>query len=525
MSTTKKLFKKARIWILLFFLLVSFIAINPQFSKEGVAIKGVEPDSVANLAGIEPPSKETSPTNYERILEINGEKVSNLEDYSEITSQIMLEETLTIKTDKQIYSLTKSTEEIGLIVQEVPDNNIRKGLDLQGGTRVLLKPETEITDNQRNELIQVMGYRLNTYGLSDVEIRKSDDLLGNKYILVEIAGATKQEVSDLIASQGNFEAKIGNETVFRGGKEDITFVCRNDGTCSGVSQCSTDPSGQEFCRFEFVIHLSPNSAKKHADVTSQLEIISSESGQQILEKPIDFYLDGVLVDSLNIDSDLKGVEAGQIQISGPGYGETRQEAIQDAQQQMNKLQTILLTGSFPFKLEIVKLDTISPTLGSSFVNNSIKVGILAILAVSVVVFIRYRKLKIAIPMIIASLAEVTIILGFAALAKYNLDMAAIAGIIAAVGTGVDDQIVIIDEVLSKSYTFAASWKQRLKKAFFIIMAAYFTTFAAMLPLFRAGAGLIRGFALITIIGISIGVFITRPAFAAMIENLIKRDDE
>ncbi len=525
MNKARKLFRKARILILLFFLLVSFTSISPQFSKEGVAIKGIEPDSVADLAGFESPSREISPTNYERILEINGERVMNLKDYSDITSQILLSESVIIKTDKQVYTLTKSVEELGLIVQEVPSNNIRKGLDLQGGTRVLLKPETQITDSQRDELIQVMEYRLNTYGLSDVEIRKSDDLLGNKYILVEIAGATKQEVSDLIASQGNFEARIGNDTAFRGGKEDITFVCRNDGTCAGVSECNADPqTGQEFCRFEFVIHLSPSAAKRHAEITSELEIITTENGNQILEKQIDFYLDDTLVDSLNIGIDLKGLEATQIQISGPGYGETRQEAIMDAQQQMNKLQTILLTGSFPFKLEVVKLDTISPTLGSSFVSNAIKVGLLAILAVAVVVFIRYRNFKIAIPMIIASLSEVFIILGFSALIKYNLDMAAIAGIIAAVGTGVDDQIVIIDEVLSKSYTFASSWKHRLKKAFFIIMAAYFTTFAAMLPLFRAGAGLIRGFALITIIGISIGVFITRPAFAAMIETLVKKED-
>tara|TARA_Y100000310_G_C20137925_1_gene558918 strand:- start:8 stop:583 length:576 start_codon:yes stop_codon:yes gene_type:complete len=191
---------------------------------------------------------------------------------------------------------------------------------------------------------------------------------------------------------------------------------------------------------------------------------------------------------------------------------------------MNKLQTILLTGSFPFQLDIVRLDTISPTLGSSFVTNAIIVGLLAILAVAIVVFIRYKNIKIALPMIIASLSEVVIILGISALIKHNLDMAAIAAIIAAVGTGVDDQIVIIDEVLTKSESFLSSWKQRLKKAFFIIMAAYFTTFAAMLPLFRAGAGLIRGFALITIIGISIGVFITRPAFAAMIENLNKKEE-
>ncbi|MBT3577796.1 protein translocase subunit SecD, partial [archaeon] len=190
-----------------------------------------------------------------------------------------------------------------------------------------------------------------------------------------------------------------------------------------------------------------------------------------------------------------------------------------------KLQTVLLTGSFPFKLEIVKLDTVSPTLGSTFVNNAILVGLIATFAVALVVFLRYRNLKIAIPMIIAILSEVIIILGISALLKRNLDMAAIAGIIAAVGTGVDDQIVIIDEIFSKAEAFAVSWKHRLKRAFFIIMAAYFTTFAAMLPLFRAGAGLLRGFAFITIIGISIGVFVTRPAFAAMIERFVKKDED
>ena len=54
------------------------------------------------------------------------------------------------------------------------------------------------------------------------------------------------------------------------------------------------------------------------------------------------------------------------------------------------------------------------------------------------------------------------------------------------------------------------------------MVAYFTGVAAMVPLLFAGAGLLKGFALTTIIGISIGVFITRPAFAAAVEVLLKK---
>ena len=53
------------------------------------------------------------------------------------------------------------------------------------------------------------------------------------------------------------------------------------------------------------------------------------------------------------------------------------------------------------------------------------------------------------------------------------------------------------------------------------MGAYLTIVVAMIPLLFAGAGLLKGFALTTIIGASVGVFITRPAFAATIETLLK----
>ncbi len=516
-----KMLKKPRIMVLIFFILVAIAVIHPITNTNGVIIKAVEKNSEADLAGIQNPPADLAPTNHEKILRINGEQVNNLEDYASIISQFNYNETIRIETDKQVYTLIKQSDDLGLTVQNIPSNNIRKGLELEGGTRVLLKPTEQIMDDQRDELIQVMEYRLNTYGLSDIEIRKSDDLLGNKYILVEIAGATKQEVADLIASQGVFEAKIANQTVFKGGEEDITYVCRNDGTCAGIRSCQQQSDSSYYCRFEFQIRLSNTAANRQANITKDLEIITDPSGQQYLSEKLDFYLDGTQVDSLNIGADLRGVPATNIVISGPGTGETQQEALQDALAQMNKLQTILLTGSFPFKLEIEKMDTISPALGSAFIKNAILIGLLAILAVSLIVFTRYKSPKIAIPMIITSLSEILMILGFAAISKYNLDLAAIAGIIAAVGTGVDDQIVIIDEILSRETEFSYRWKEKLKRAFFIIMAAYLTTVAAMLPLFWAGAGLLRGFAIVTIVGVTIGVFITRPAFATMVESLVQ----
>jgi len=53
------------------------------------------------------------------------------------------------------------------------------------------------------------------------------------------------------------------------------------------------------------------------------------------------------------------------------------------------------------------------------------------------------------------------------------------------------------------------------------MAAYATMVVAMIPLLFAGAGLLKGFALTSIMAISFGVFITRPAYAAVLKILLK----
>jgi preprotein translocase subunit SecD len=191
---------------------------------------------------------------------------------------------------------------------------------------------------------------------------------------------------------------------------------------------------------------------------------------------------------------------------------------------MKQLQTILITGSLPYKLEIVKIDKISPNLGDEFIKQILLAGIFAIITVSILVFLRYRKIKISAALIIVSLSEVVIILGTAALIGWNLDLPSIAGIIAAIGIGIDSQIIILDEARDKR----ESIKERIKKALFIIVTAFTTTAVAMLPLTgllgfmgigAASAGLLKGFAVTTLIGITTGVLISRPAFADIARQL------
>ncbi len=575
MSTARKLLTNTRVVILIVFLLLSLVAIHPIMNTDGVAIRTVAKDSAASLANMESPKASSTPTSREVLYSINNKPIPDEDTYYDFLATLEPNRTLLLKTNKDTYRLTTKplleviilnetefveinesvydnetntttnvtsfveqnktitniigTEDIGLKVYAAPSNNIRKGLDLEGGTRVLLAPQEEVTGSDLDIIIENIGQRLNVFGVSDVVVRSVKDFTGEVYVLVEIAGVSQDEIRDLLSKQGKFEAKVANATVFRGG-DDIKNVCRSSSsTCfAGIDpqrSCGQVTDGTFTCAFRFSISLSTDAAKAMAASTENLDVVYTgnvgDSGY--LTENITLFLDDEQVDELRIGADLKGNVVTEISISGSGSGISEQAAALDALANMKQLQTVLITGSLPVKLEIIQSDAISPVLGEEFIKNAMLVGGLAILAVVVIIIIRYKKFMIAVPAIIAMFSEVIILLGFAGLIGWRLDLAAIAGIIIAVGTGVDDQIVIIDETLSqRDSTKELTWLKKLKRAFFIIMTAYFTTVVAMLPLWWSGAGLLKGFALTTIAGVTIGVLITRPAFASMLELLIEK---
>ncbi len=488
--------------------LLSIFGLPPTFFQKGVVITSIDSNSTAFEQGLK---------QGQIIIEIDGQKIDELYDFAEVM-QGKFDSGENIKTTiktKDLEVVLYSTQAPEIVVSEVSKTNIKMGLDLAGGSRALIQAEgKKLSSSEVNDLVAVIENRLNVYGIEDMNIRPVSDLSGNHYVLIEIAGATPKDLEELISKQGKFEAKIGNEIVFVGGDKDVASVCRNDATCAGIETCQ-ETEGGFFCKFRFSVYLSEEAAKRHANITKDIEVNSSEQGNY-LSKKLDLYLDDKLVDSLLISEGLKGRVTTQIQISGSGTGETQADAYDDAVESMHKLQTILITGSLPYKLEIVKLDTISPTLGNDFIKSIFLAGIVALLAVSIIIFFRYKKLKSSIALLITSISEVIIILGIASFIEWNLDLPSIAGILATIGTGIDQQIIILDEARQSLFL---SIKQRMKRAFAIILGAYFTAVVALLPLLWAGAGLLKGFAITTIIGITAGVLITRPAFTDMVKRI------
>lgn len=373
---------------------------------------------------------------------------------------------------------------------------IQQGLDLKGGSIIQIHLDQPVDTDTMSKVTNVLDKRLNTFGVTDVKVRAS----GNQDVVVEIANVAPDQVAKVVGTPGKFEAKIGNDTVLTG--TDITTVKAYEVTGNN---------------WDVPFTVSSEGASRFAQAAN------GKAGT-----PVNMYLDDQLVSSPEISAELaNGVPSTDVQVSGSS------QSNQAAKDQAKSLQVVLQSGALPVKVSIVGVSSVSAELGSQFKTGALVAGGLALLVIAFIVFLRYRTPVLVIPIIFTSVAELIIILGVASIIKWNIDLAAIAGILAAIGTGVDDQIIITDEVLKKGVATKrtrTALKFKINNAFFIIFASAATLIAAMLPLayvgFSRGAtgiGLLSGFAFTTILGVLIGIFITRPVYAKFIELLLGKD--
>lgn len=202
---------------------------------------------------------------------------------------------------------------------------------------------------------------------------------------------------------------------------------------------------------------------------------------------------------------------------------------EEAKTRLDELLVILESGSLPIPIESISTESISPFLGKEFLRSSLWIGLFALLTVALVLFIRYKVFNLIFPILFSDISELIISLGFLSLIQFRVDLATIAGIIAAIGTGVDHEIIITDELLKgekegETSTSGQSLTAKIKSAFFIIFASVATVFVTMLPIifFNVGLSKFVGFAITVMFGAALGAFVTRPAFAEVAKLVVTK---
>lgn len=521
--------KSLRVWILIICILFSLFAINISLDKNVVVIDGVSINSAAQNAGISFKS-EASLRDYEKILYIDTKEIKTTQDFYDYINTLQLNDSLDVITDqnpvgykiKLTPNANKSVIEVlGISVRKAPESNIKLGIELEGGTRIVLQPQENLSSEDFDTLLTNIQNRLDIYGASGTKVNKLDDAFsGQKFIIVESSSSNKNDIYDLISRQGKFEAKLGNVTVFTG--NDVLKVFK-DSQHAGQTGC-TPVQGGYICKYSFTVEISNQGATRLFDEAQKLQLVY-KNGEKYLSEKLSFYLDGELITSLDVASSFKSqkITTPQISLSG-SIMPTTEKADESGKKEMKMLQAILSTQSLSTKLDIVQSYSISSSLGQKLLDNATFVGLVAVLIVAGIVAIRYRHLGIFLGISLALISELVIILGIAAFIKITIDLSAIGGLIAAIGTGVDDQIIITDEYFSEKKKNTTS-KKKIKNAFYIILIAYFTTIAAMIPLMFAGLKMLQGFSFMIIIGVTIGVLITRPVYATVLRIIMTSREE
>ncbi len=522
------LIKDWRVILMLVIIVIAFFAIG--FNITGIKGAQVIFLSANSFLGNLSANGLTTLTTNSIITSLNGVQINNAQQfYSVLNKTAVKNSTLTIGYENEIfpyvYQHSSVTIEVTssqplnssyIQVQDMPFTNLNYGLDIVGGTQITVVPNSTSQNPSASNssailsnLQSVLSTRLNTYGISGISISVVQTLSSGSFLLISMPNVGKSQALSLIQSQGIFYASIGNQTIFNSTNksENILQVCLTSSCPYGGESTPTLSNGAY--QFSFGIEISHQAALNFAAATRNLSVVGG-----YLSKPINLYLNGKRVSSLSISSSLKGSTTQEIVITGSAA------TSQQAYSQMKTLQSVFESGSLPTPIKITSIQSVSSATGSQFLNQIFILLFAAFVAVSVVIFLRYKDYKVSALILLTSVAEIFIVIGVAALIHWTLDVPSFAGIIASIGISVDDQIIITDEIIrGSSQRELTSVKRRITRAFFIIVVSFFSFAAIMFPLLFSTASLFTGFALTTILASFVGLLITRPAFAQIVSKI------
>ena len=380
-----------------------------------------------------------------------------------------------------------------------------------------------VTETTRQEVVRILENKINEAGLSGGTVQEVTTAQGDNFILVEAPNQDASSVRQLVSERGTvvieayYPASDGNytrDTVLQ--QEDFQSIGTAQDGSSGpyvpvtVSE-SVAPEFQQSMRDTGLAQQGGTRCTYQADPSSTEPCLLLVVNGEVTNA---FGMSPGLADSLRTG---EWGENPVFQLQTTNVSEAQEVSIN------------LRAGALPAQLDFSEesggtTSFISPSQGADFRTNSLITGIIAVLAVSATVFVRYKDVRVAAPMVVTALSEVVILLGFAAGIGYPLDLSVIAGFIAVIGTGVDDLIIIADEVMAEGEINSRRvFQSRFRKAFWVIGAAAATTIIAMSPLATLSLGDLQGFAIFTILGVVVGVLVTRPAYGDILRSLTTID--
>jgi protein-export membrane protein SecD len=378
------------------------------------------------------------------------------------------------------------------------------GLDLRGGVRVEYQAQQvgdKIPRPEDLEVIrQIIERRVNSTGVSEPVITTQ----GSDRIVVELPGASDPNaIRQLVGQTGRLDfVPLG--TVQKSAGEAIDLKAFPP-LFSGEELASAT-IGQDGRTGGRVVNfvLKEKGAKLFEDYTAKH-----------VKEYFAIVLDSHVISAPVIEAAITG---GNVQISQSGT--IGGYPLKEAQQ----LVTVLQFGSLPFPIVELSSNEISATLGEQFLNQSLMAGAIGILLVIVFMLIYYR-----LPGLIASFALVyytLVVLALFRLIPVTLTLAGVAGFVLSIGMAVDANILIFERMkeemrLGKSLPSAV--EAGFGRAWNSILDSNVSSLITATILYLFGSSVIRGFALVLIIGVLVSMFSAITVTRSILRVAVTRD--
>ncbi len=296
--------------------------------------------------------------------------------------------------------------------------DIRFGIDIRGGVDVTFMPadDMDATDEQMVAARTVIEDRLVGLGITDYE-----DYVDYTRDRIIVRFPWKRDETDFDPQSAIDEIGATAHMVFRKGStadgEEILTGEDVESAMAGYDQTEG-----------YVVQLDFNDsgAQKFADATTEL---APDSGT------ISIWLDDENISTAT-------VEAAITNGSAIIRGDFTQEEVTTLANQIN-------SGALPFALSAESYSTVSPTLGTRSLEVMVLAGVIAFVAVALIMILRYRLPgTIAVLSLLGQVAATLAVVSgyFPVFSGSTLTLPGIAGIILGIGMGVDANVITAERI-------------------------------------------------------------------------------
>ena len=337
-------------------------------------------------------------------------------------------------------------------------NNIRFGIDIKGGVDVTFTPPEgiEAEDNQLDAAKQVIVQRMVNLGITDYEsyIDYNNDRIivrfpwkeGEANFDPEAAVKELGETAELTFREGYEVDELG---MYTGVTKDNVILVGSDVQTAYAAYTQDNSGAREWL---VSLELTDEGAKKFAEATERLY---AENGV------ISIWMDETCFSYPRVSA---VITDGKATISGNFDADSAKE-----------LADKINSGALPFKLVTASFSTISPSLGTGALEAMVIAGLIAFAFIAIFMIAVYRlpgavSVIALIGQVAGTLAFISGYFGF--MNGSILTIPGIAGIILAVGMGVDANVITserIKEELLNGKTLNGSIESGFKRAFSAIL--------------------------------------------------------